>query len=113
MSAIDDQITNFYNHMTSLSWELDNYTKWMASYESQRNKYPDWVTKDGQHIKVRDIMDSHLENLIPFVSKKDPDNETHWLDVLKAEKRYRELTKKLPQMKVELAHMREVSDLCL
>jgi hypothetical protein len=111
MSAIDDQ--HFYNHMTSLSWDLDDYTEWMASYESQRDGYPDWVTKDRQHIKVRDITNSHLENLIHFVYRKDPDNETHWIDVLKAEKRYRELKKKVPQMKAELAHMREVSDLCL
>jgi hypothetical protein len=33
-------------------------------------KKPVWVTKDGQHIKFKDLEQSHLKNIIKMVSKK-------------------------------------------
>jgi len=98
--------------MVSLRWDIEDYEKWMADYESKRQTYPAWVTKDGTHIWIYEIEDSHLDNLIPFIERKDPENKTHWLDVFKAEKRYRELKAKMPKMKSELAHMEYVSDVC-
>lgn len=113
MSAVDDMIAGSCDSMTCLRWDIEDYQKWMADYESNRNNYPAWVTKDGQHIWVYELEDSHLENLIPFVQRKDPENKTHWIDVFRAEKRYRELKAKLPAMKSELQHMEYVSDMCL
>ena len=113
MSAVDDMIAGSCDSMTCLRWDIEDYQKWKADYESNRNNYPAWVTKDGQHIWVYELEDSHLENLIPFVQRKDPENKTHWIDVFRAEKRYRELKAKLPAMKSELQHMEYVSDMCL
>lgn len=113
MSAIDDKIGDFFDHMASLRWQIDDYTKWMKDYEEKRMTYPAWETKDGTLIWVYEIEDIHLDNLIPFVQKKDPTNKTHWVDVFKAEKRYRELKAKMPTMMAELASMEEVSDRCL
>ena len=113
MSYIDNEIQRFFDHKVSLSWAIDDYTKWMQDYKSKRNKYPDWITKDGIHIKVCDISDQHLNNLIPFVEKRDPENKTHWVDVFKAEKRYRALlTEQLKHLKIEYAEMERVAELC-
>ena len=113
MSAIELEIARFCDSMACLRWNIEDYEKWMKDYESKRPNYPSWETKDGTHIWIYEIEDSHLDNLIPFIKSKDPENKTHWLDVFQAEKRYRELTKKLPYMKDELAHMEYVSDMCL
>ena len=112
MSAIDDEITRFYDHMVGLSWDIDDYSKWMREYEKLRDKYPAWVTRDGRKIKIRDITDEHLANLIPFVERKDPNNETRWAELLRQEQQYRRLCKKVAEMGAELANMREVSEMC-
>lgn len=113
MSAIDLEITRFCDSMASLRWSIEDSEKWIADYEKQRPHYPAWVTKDGTHIWIYEIEDSHLNNLIPFVKRQDSENKTHWLDLFKAEKRYRRLKKDLPSMKAELAYMEHVSDMCL
>ncbi len=67
MSAIDDEIGRFFDHMAGLSWDIEDYSKWMHDYEANRYKYPAWVTKDGRSIPVHELTDEHLANLIPFV----------------------------------------------
>ena len=113
MSAIDLEIARFCDSMACLRWDIEDSEKWIADYEKQRPHYPAWETKDGTLIRIDEIEDSHLNNLIPFVKRQDHENKTHWLDLFKAEKRYRELKKDLPSMKAELAHMEYVSDMCL
>lgn len=113
MSAIDIEITRFYDHMACLSWDIEDYSKWMRSYEANRYKYPAWVTNDGREIKVYDLTDEHLANLIPFVERKDPKNETRWIELLCQEQQYRRLSKKVVRMKQELEKMRYVSEMCL
>lgn len=113
MSAMDYDIARFYDRMASLRWNIEDYEKWMADYESKRQTYPAWVTKDGTHIWIYEIEDSHLDNLIHFVERKDPENKTHWVDVFRAEKRYRRLRERLPSMKMELMNMEVFSDECL
>lgn len=71
------------------------------------------VIKDGTQIWIYEIEDSNLDNLIPFIQRKDPENNTHWVDVFRAEKRYRQLKAKLPSMKAELFNMEMVADECL
>lgn len=113
MSAIDCEISRFFDYMASLSWDIEDYSKWMREYEANRYKYPAWVTKDGRSIPIHELTDEHLANLIPFVERKDPNNETRWVELLKQEQQYRRLSKKVPEMKAELAHMRNVSEMCL
>lgn len=72
-----------------------------------------WATKDGTQIWIYEIEDSHIDNLIPFIQRKDPENKTNWIDVFRAEKRYRQLKAKLPSMKAELFNMEMMADECL
>lgn len=48
--------------------------------------------------------------LFPIIQRKDPENNNHWIDVFRAEKRYRQLKAKLPSMKAELLNMEVISD---
>lgn len=85
--------------------ELTELEQWKRNYESKRDKYPEWVTKTGQKIKVRDLTDSHIENLLKFIPKKDPNNETKWLDVIKCEKQYRNINNEIVSKKNEINHL--------
>lgn len=113
MSAIDKEIASFYAEVASLKIEIDDCKKWIADYENKRANYPAWVTKDGQHIWVYEIDEDHLDNLIPFVQRKDPENKTRWVDVFKAEQKYRRLKNELPYMRAELLNMESVVNKCL
>ena len=113
MSATDNEIARFCDSMACLRWNIEDCEKWMADYESDRQNYPAWETKDGQYVWIYEIEDSNLDNLIPFVQGRDPENKTHWIDVFRAEKRYRKLKRKLPSMKAELLNMEMVADECL
>lgn len=113
MSAVDDMIAGFCDKLASLRWSIEDAERWMKNYESWRQYFPVWETKDGQQMKVSEIDDTHLDNLIPFIEKRDPKNVTNWVDVFKAEKRYRELKKLMPSKKAELHEMEEAADRCL
>lgn len=110
MSWIDYDIERFYDSMVTLRLEMEDYKKWIQNYLSFRDKYPDWITKGGQHIMLKDLTDSHLNNLILFVKRKDPENKTNWIKILEQEKTYRELKFKLNKAKEELGYMEEVKE---
>lgn len=110
MAAIDNLVSSFFNELITLRWDIEDYTSWMKKYESQRYKYPEWITKSGKHIKIYDLEDSHLDNLISFVAKKDKENKTHWIDVLKSEQRYRKLKSTVYDMQDKLAVMESIED---
>ncbi len=103
-----DQMNEAIDHLTAMfadiSISLDDLESWKAEYESRRDKYPDWITRHGEHFKLRDINDEYLDNLIRFVSFKDPKNETKWIDVFNAEKRYRSVMIDIAKCKKELAY---------
>lgn len=111
MAATDNILNDFYDRMASLSIGITHIEGWIRDYENKRKHYPDWVTREGVSIKLQDISDSHLENLIPFMKKKDPTNG--WLQAFEYEKRYRKLVKKLNLMKLEYKEMGHISDMCL
>ncbi len=113
MSAVDLEINSFLEKMACLRWDIEDRKKWMKDYESKRQNYPAWETKDGQHLWIYEIEDSHLDNLIPFIQRQDPENKTHWVDVFRAEKRYRQLKKEMPSMKAELLYMEMMAEECL
>ena len=109
MSAIDDEIQSFFDKIASISWCINDYKRWMKEYEKQRDNYPNWITKNGEHIKIQNIENTHLDNLIKFMGKKDPENA--WTFAFKYEKKYRELKKKIPEMENEYKEMRRISEI--
>lgn len=113
MSAIDNEIDRFYGRMVRMRRRIDDFSKRMKDYEKKRMSFPAWVTKDGIHIQVYEIEDSHLCRLISFVQRKDPNNKTNWVEVFKAERWCRICKFNMPIWKAELARMEEVSDMCL
>ena len=76
----------FFNHVFSVRMSLESNRSWMRDYVEKRSKYPDWVTRDGRSISVKDISDEHLENLLKFLP-----NGNVWHDVFMCEKKYRYL----------------------
>lgn len=77
--------------------QIHNIEEWMASYEQARKSYPMWITKQGKHIKIENISQNHLNNLLSFV---EPDSG--WFEAFKQESTYRKLKVQLEQLKKEL-----------
>lgn len=102
MSAIDLDIDRFFGEIVSTRMEIEECTKWINDYETKRYDYPCWKTRDGENIPIYNITDSHLDNLIPFIEKQDPNNETNWIELFKTEKFYRTLKKKVEELKQTL-----------
>ena len=111
MSFIDYQLDIFFGRMDSIRWDIAEYEMWMEDYKAKRETYPAWKTQDGKSIWVYELEDGHLDNLIPFIQKRDPENKTHWLDLFKAEKLYRVLPQKITGLKKELEEMERVAEL--
>lgn len=83
MNGLEDQ---FFGELLKLQLTKETYDNYINS--NIRNTY-EWVTKNGQHIKLSLIEDSHLNNIIKMVEKKQ--NEyAKLLRILKLEKSYRE-----------------------
>ena len=90
--------------------ELDELRQWKQKYESHRDKYPPWVTKAGEQIKVKDLTDSHIEALIDFIPTKDPNNKTKWINVIKSEKQYRTINAKISRLEEEIRQLTNAID---
>lgn len=108
MAQLDYDEQRFNDHMVNVQLNIEYYGKWCKKYLEERKSYPLWKTKEGKEIKIEDITDSHLENLIPFVLKKDPKNQTHWFDALERERYYRRLCKELRQLNAEYRYMQSI-----
>lgn len=76
----------FFNRVSEVREVIYENRKWKDDYLSKRSSFPDWVNRDGKHIPVSKVTDSHLENLLRFLSEEDV-----WHTVFACEKRYREL----------------------
>ena len=83
MNGLDDQ---FFGKLAELYFTKETYDTYINS--NIRNTY-EWVTKNGQHIKLSLIEDSHLNNIIKMVEKKQKEY-AKLLRILKLEKDYRE-----------------------
>lgn len=77
--------------------QIHNITRWMDRYESARNTYPMWITRDGKHIKVENLSQNHLNNLLSFVPA-----DNGWHHIFECEAEYRKLKVQLEQLKKEL-----------
>ena len=86
---------------------INSSEEWIVKYLSQRKDYPEWVTRDGKHIKVEDITDSHLSNLLNFLPKGNV-----WYKVFMCEKKYRNIMKRLPEWKKENLRNEEIMQNC-
>lgn len=86
----------FFNRVMEVRETINDYEKWIEDYLEKRKKYPEWVTRDGKHIPVGEVTDSHLENLLNFL----PEN-TAWHKAFEYEKTYRRLKEKLISLKKE------------
>lgn len=113
MAAIDFEIDRFYGEIASMRFRLSEINSWISDYESKRYNYPPWKTKDGDSIKVYDITDEHLSHLIPFLEKKDPKNETKWVDLFKCEMTYRKIKEERKAIQENLSKYEEIGELCL
>ena len=101
----DYMIESFFSHAVDLRERINDSEKWIRAYLSQRKNYPEWVTKEGVRIKIGDITDSHLNNLLNFV----PENSV-WHKAFTYEKKYRYLKKNLPIWKAGTITNDEIID---
>lgn len=83
MNGIDEQ---FFGKLAKLYFTKETYDTYIKS--NIRNTY-EWITKSAQHIKLSLIEDSHLNNIIKMIEKKQNEYTT-LLRILKLEKSYRE-----------------------
>ena len=86
----------FFNHTFNVRETISSNQRWIDDYLDKRSKYPEWVTRDGTHIKVGDITDNHLENLLNYLPK-----DTVWHNVFSCEKLYRKLSKQIVELRKE------------
>ena len=74
--------------------ELDEYFAEMQIYHDieEEAKLKIWTTKDGTKIPVRDMADSHIQNTINLIKRRDKyDYYLPWLKVFEEELKDREL----------------------
>lgn len=83
MNGLD---TQFFGDLFKLQSAKETYDAYINS--NIRNTY-EWITKEGIHIKLYLITDSHLNNIIKMVEKKKNEYQT-LLRILKLENSYRE-----------------------
>ena len=96
----------FFSEATNIRERIYESKRWINDYLYKRKSYPEWVTRDGVSIKVEDITDQHLNNLINFLPKRNI-----WYQVFICEKKYRELNKKMPELEKANAKCEQIIDL--
>lgn len=98
--------TQFFGELASTTMGIDDMERWINTYLHQRGNYPSWTTKDGKEIKVGDITDSHLENLLNFVP-----SDCTWHKAFEYEKKYRKMKNELTELRNKESYYREVANL--
>ena len=83
MNGIDEQ---FFGELLKLQLTKETYDAYIKS--NIRNTY-EWITKEGIHIKLCLITDSHLNNIIKMVEKRKNEYQK-LLRILKLERNYRQ-----------------------
>ena len=102
--GIDFETDGFFGEMASMRMDLETYKEWCSTYESFN--YPKWTMKDGNEIALGDMSESHIDNSISMLDKKNHTNG--WIDILKQEKKYRSLKDKIATLQLDLEKMEEI-----
>lgn len=93
----------FFGHVADVRMRIDSKETWIKDYTSKRESYPCWTTRDGQQIKVENVTDSHLENLLNFLPEKNV-----WHRIFECEKLYRKFKKEISELKKESKHLDDI-----
>ena len=105
MSEFTDFMTEqFFAHHVQLQEECE----WRAKWAVLRHNYPRWVTREGKEISIVQMTDTHLNNTIAFLERKNDSSRAiqTWLRILRSEKYYREH----PLAEAELREENEIID---
>ena len=113
MASIDFEIDSFYNEMAALRLEINSIDYSMKEFEKNRRQYPQWRMKDGRFIKISDISDEHLNNLICFIKRKGQGNDRKWLWLFENELNYRKNKAIKEDLLKTLEEYEEVENNCL
>lgn len=106
MSAIDLEIDRFFGEIASTRFDILDLERWCRTYESFN--YPDWTMRDGNTIKLSNMTETHIDNTINMLKRKNPDDG--WIKILEQEKQYRRKKEQIRQLQCDLSRMREVVD---
>ena len=96
----------FFAHHTDLQEEC----AWRAKWASLRREYPDWISREGKEVPITQMTDSHLDNLIAFLKRKNDGSKAieTWLNILQKERHYRDTA----SLEAELQAENEIIDQC-
>lgn len=107
MSEYTDYMQDmFFSRVINVRETISSNKDWIRDYLEKRDKYPNWVTRDGVSIAVSDVTDSHLENLLNFLPANTP-----WHKVFSCEKHYRQLCKQTQVLEEEDEYNTKVMDI--
>lgn len=102
-----DNITEdrFFFGLFKLRDKISSIEEWMSDYRRQRESYPEWETRNGDKIKVENLTDRHLDNLIKFVKPN-----TGWDIALAQEHKYRQYRFELQKLEKDLSEAESLAD---
>ena len=85
MNGIDEQ---FFGEIAELHLQMESFRQYRDSHMRETIK---WVTKSMVPIRVCDLDDNHLDNIINMLKSKSEktDEVEKWLNFLRREKGYR------------------------
>ena len=104
---IELEIDRFFGRIASIRIDISDYENWCTEYRKFRNNYI-WTTRDGNKVHIYNMTDSHLNNTISLVERKDP--ESVWSQILKQEQTYRDFLKRIKSLREELYVLEGVCD---
>lgn len=97
----------FFSEAVEIRETICDTENWINNYLTERENYPKWKTREGKEIAVKDITDEHLNNLLSFLPNKNV-----WHKALMCEKTYRNMKKKLVELKKASAECERVMNMC-
>jgi hypothetical protein len=100
-------LDKFCGDIGSLLFKIDDYERFIREFEKYRSIK--WKTRVRKEIKISDLTNSHLDNIINFINNKSPE----WIKIFNYEKQYREYKKELPSLIEEYNYYQDIMHNCL